>query len=123
MDIIDLILITLETIALIAFTAYVIRYSRYFMGRGPMRTYNLYLRSVWVTYGAVALLCLNLLWGRLNIILGYSTEGALSNIMREYVLVLTLVMLVFAGWMHKELWDTNRKNKTRPKRTKQRELE
>ncbi|WP_405107754.1 hypothetical protein MHH28_27865 [Paenibacillus sp. FSL K6-1217] len=118
MDIIDLILITLEMIALIAFTAYVIRYSRYFIGRGPLRTYNLYLRSVWVTYGAVALLCLNLLWGRLNIILGYSTSGSLSNIMREYVLVLTLVMLVFAGLMHRELWDSNHRRKTGSERKK-----
>ncbi|WNS41209.1 hypothetical protein [Paenibacillus sp. MMS20-IR301] len=116
MGIVDLTLITLETIALIAFTAYVIHYSRYFMGRGPQRTYNLYLRSVWVTYGAVALLCLNLLWGRINIILGYNTAGSLSNIVREYMLILTLVMLVFAGWMHKELWDANRQNRTRLKR-------
>lgn len=35
MDIIDLVLITLELIALIAFTAYVIRYAKYFIGRGP----------------------------------------------------------------------------------------
>lgn len=118
MGIIDLILITLETVALIAFTAYVLRYSKYFMGRGPLRTYNLYLRSVWVTYGAVALLCLNLLWGRLNIILGYNMDGSLSNILREYVLVLTLVMLVFSGLMHRELWDSNRRHKTRSERNK-----
>ncbi|WP_339253978.1 hypothetical protein [Paenibacillus sp. FSL P2-0136] len=118
MDIIDLILITLELIALIAFTAYVIRYSKYFIGRGPMRTYNLYLRSVWVTYGAVALLCLNLLWGRLNIILGLNLSGSLSDILREYVLVLTLVMLVFAGLMHKELWDSNHRHKPRRERKK-----
>ncbi|WP_238652360.1 hypothetical protein [Paenibacillus piscarius] len=118
MDIIDLVLITLELIALIAFTAYVIRYAKYFMGRGPLRTYNLYLRSVWVTYGAVALLCLNLLWGRLNIVLGYNTEGSLSNILREYVLVLTLVVLVCAGWMHKELWDANRRSKPKTEREK-----
>jgi hypothetical protein len=119
MGIVDLTLITLETIAFIAFTAYVIRYRRYFMGRGPLRTYNLYLRSVWVTYGAVALLCLNLLWGRINIVLGYSTGGSLSGIMREYVLILTLVMLVFAGWMHKELWDANRHDKKqRPRSNK-----
>lgn len=108
MGIIDLTLITLETLAFIAFTAYVIRYSRFFMGRGPQRTYNLYLRSVWVTYGAVALLCLNMLWGRLNIILGYRTDS-LSNVLREFMLILTLVILVFAGWMHKELWDSNRR--------------
>lgn len=108
MEIVDLTLITLETLAFIAFTAYVIRYSRFFMGRGPLRTYNLYLRSVWVTYGAVALLCLNMLWGRLNIIFGYNTDGSLSNILREFALILTLVALVFAGWLHKELWDSNR---------------
>ncbi|KHL94189.1 hypothetical protein QW71_19225 [Paenibacillus sp. IHB B 3415] len=119
MEIVDLTLITLETIAFIAFTAYVIRYRRYFMGRGPLRTYNLYLRSVWVTYGAVALLCLNLLWGRLNIILGYNTDGSLSGIMREYVLILTLVMLVFAGWMHKELWDSNRREEKKRARSNQ----
>lgn len=119
MEIFDLTLITLETVAFIAFTAYVIRYRRYFVGRGPLRTYNLYLRSVWVTYGAVALLCLNLLWGRLNIILGYNTDGSLSGIMREYVLILTLVMLVFAGWMHKELWDSNRREEKTRARSKQ----
>ena len=111
MEIVDLTLITLEAIAFIAFTTYVIRYSKYFVGRGPLRTFNLYLRSVWVTYGAVALLCLNLLWGRLNIVLGYNTDSSLSGIIREYVLILTLVMLVFTGWMHKELWDANRGKK------------
>lgn len=118
MGIVDLTLITLETIALLAFTIYVIRYSRYFMGRGPMRTYNLYLRSVWVTYGAVALLCLNLLWGRLNIVFGYNTDSSLSNILREYILILTLVILVSTGWMHKELWDANRRGKPRTRRNK-----
>ena len=118
MGIVDLTLITLETIACIAFTIYVIRYSRYFVGRGPLRTYNLYLRSVWVTYSAVALLCLNLLWGRLNIVLGYNTESSLSYIIREFVLILTLVILVFAGWMHKELWDVSRHDKPRADRKK-----
>lgn len=106
MDVIDLILITLEAIACIVFTAYVIRYRKYFIGHGPDRTYNLYLRSVWVTYGSVALLCLNLLWGRLNIVFGYNVDS-LSNTFREFVMVLTLILLVFAGLRHKDIWDSN----------------
>lgn len=118
MGIVDLTLITLETLASSAFIIYVIRYRKYFVGRGPLRTYNLYLRSVWITYGAVALLCLNLLWGRVNILLGYHVDASLSNIMREYVLILTLVMLVFAGWMHKELWDVSRRDRKNRNRSK-----
>lgn len=107
MEIVDLTLVTLEVAALIIFTAYVIRYSKYFIGNGPQRTYNLYLRSVWVAYGAVSLLCLNLLWGRLNIVFGYNVDS-LSNTIREFVMILTLILLVFAGWTHKEIWDSNK---------------
>lgn len=109
MVIVNLTLVTLELLAFVLFTTYVLRYSRYFIGNGPKRTYNLYLRSVWITYCTVALLCLNLLWGRLNIILGYSVDSV-SNTLREFVLILTLILLVFAGLMHKDLWDINHKD-------------
>lgn len=109
MGIVDLTLVALELIAFIVFAAYVVQYSRYFIGNGPQRTYNLYLRSVWITYFTVALLCLNLLWGRLNIVLGYNADSV-SNTIREFVMILTLILLVFAGLMHKELWDSNHKN-------------
>lgn len=108
MDIIDLTLITLEAIAMLVFAAYVVRYRKFFIGQGEERTYNLYLRSVWITYGAVALLCMNLLWGRLNIILGLN-YGSLSNTLREYVMVLTMIHLLYAGLMHKDLWNNNKR--------------
>lgn len=107
MEIVDMTLVALEAAALFVFTAYVIRYSKYFIGNGPLRTPNLYLRSVWVTYSAVALLCLNLLWGRLNIVFGYNVDS-LSNTLREFMMILTLILLVFAGWTHKEIWDSNK---------------
>jgi hypothetical protein len=107
MEIIDLTIFTLEAIAFLVFTAYVIRYSKYFIGRGPQRSYNLYLRSVWVTYITVALLCLNLMWGRLNIVFGYNIEST-SNTFREFVMILTLLLLVHAGWTHKDIWDSNK---------------
>lgn len=112
MEIIDLTLVALETAAVLIFTAYVIRYRKYFIGHGPERTYNLYLRSVWVTYSTVALLCLNLLWGRLNIVLGYNVDS-LSNTLREFMMILTLVILVYAGLTHKNLWDSNKHKEDR----------
>ncbi|UQZ35118.1 hypothetical protein C2I18_17240 [Paenibacillus sp. PK3_47] len=107
MEIIDMTLVALEAAAVVIFAAYVIRYRKYFIGHGPERTYNLYLRSVWVTYSAVVLLCLNLLWGRLNIVFGYNMDS-LSNTLREFVMILTLVILVYAGLTHKDIWDSSR---------------
>ncbi len=110
MAIVDLILITLEVAVFVVFAAYVLRYRKFFIGKGPERTYNLYLRSVWMTYFMVSLLCLNLLWGRLNIVFGYNVDS-LSNTIRELVMILTLILLLFAGLMHKELWDINEQDK------------
>jgi hypothetical protein len=110
MEIVDLTLVTLEIIAFVVFMAYVVRYSKYFIGKGLKRTYNLYLRSVWITYFTVALLCLNLLWGRLNIVFGYNIDS-ISNTLREFIMILTLILLVFAGLTHKDLWDNNHKNR------------
>lgn len=115
MEIVDWTLVILELTAVIAYAGYVLRYSKYFTGQGPLRTYNLYLRSVWITYSAVALLCLNLLWAQLNLVLGF-TDSSLSDILRESVLVLTLLMLVLIGWMHKELWNANRQKQVTSKR-------
>ncbi|WP_151733101.1 hypothetical protein [Paenibacillus tengchongensis] len=106
MDVIDLLLIALEAAGCVVFTAYVVRYSKYFIGNGPKRTHNLYLRSVWLTYACVALLCFNLLWGRLNIVFGYNVDS-LSNTLREFVMVVTMILLVFAGLRHKDIWDSN----------------
>lgn len=110
MGIVDLTLVALELTAFIVFMAYVVRYSEFFIGSGPKRTYNLYLRSVWITYFTVALLCLNLLWGRLNIVFGYNVDSV-SNTIREFVMILTLILLVFAGLTHKDLWDSNHKDR------------
>ncbi|WP_339314579.1 hypothetical protein [Paenibacillus sp. FSL M7-0896] len=106
MQIVDLTLVALELIAAFTFGRYVFRYRKYFIGKGPLRTRNLYLRSVWITYSAVAIICINLVWGRLNIVFGYNVDS-LSNTIREFVLILTLVHLVFAGLTHKDLWDNN----------------
>lgn len=102
MGIIDITLIVLETLTVIIFGAYVLHHKKYFIGKGPERTYNLYLRSVWITYIAVTLLCINLIWGRVNIVLGLN--NSLSNTIREVVLILTLVHLAFAGWTHRDIW-------------------
>lgn len=101
----------------IEFAVIAIAISVFFLYRGikgsdGKRTPNLVIKSISTVSISVATLVVQLIWGRLNIVLAVP-EDSISNTLRQFVLLLSMVVLVYAlytqytvGKMH---FDKNKK--------------
>lgn len=82
------------------FVVIVIAVSVFFLYRGVRgidgkRTPNLVIKSISTVSISVATLVLQLVWGRLNIVFGVA-DHSFSNSLRQFVLLLSMIILVYA---------------------------